>query len=341
MPVEIPASAIAAGEHVVHFYEHDEQLVATVGPYLAAAIGAGETAIVIATETHRRAMASALVADGVDLSRAAGEGRFIAIDAAATLATFTADGELERDGFDLVIGGLLRQAAESGRTVRAYGEMVSLLWEEGNVLAAIELETLWNDLGRELPFTLFCSYPAMSATGHTHAEALHHVCHLHSSVLTPAPGASVAAPAEEPADSSTERSLSASFAPEPNAPAQARHLVAHMLRRWGYEDRFVNEVILVVSELTCNAVRHAGSQFSVSVGVLEDSTLRVAVEDHAPLAASAPNGGLTPQPLHGLDVIDKLCGGDWGVQRTREGKIVWAQLSCGARLGEVLADAHL
>ncbi len=329
---------IADGEHVVQFYEHDDELVAALAPYLATAARAGETSIVIATEAHRRAIEQALAADGVDALRAADAGRFIPLDAAATLAALMPDGEINGQAFHHVIGGLVRRATASGRTVRAYGEMVSLLWEEGNVLAAIELETLWNDLGRELPFTLFCSYPATSVAGSAHTEALHQVCHLHSAVLTPVPGATVATRAQEPAGSSTELSVSARYAPEPNAPADARHLVAHMLRSWGYEDRFVHEVALVVSELTSNAVRHARSRFSLLVEVLEDSTLRVAVEDHAPLAASAANGGLTPQPLHGLGMIDMLCA-SWGVQRTRQGKIVWARLRCRS-VSAAPANAH-
>ena len=80
----------------------------------------------------------------------------------------------------------MRDAAASGRRVRAYGEMVALLWDAGDVLGAIELETLWHELGRELSFSLFCSYPASSVSGPEHAQALHQVCHLHSAVLRPA-----------------------------------------------------------------------------------------------------------------------------------------------------------
>ncbi len=31
--------------------------------------------------------------------------------------------------------------------VRAYGEMVDLLWKDGNVDGAVQLEALWNELG--------------------------------------------------------------------------------------------------------------------------------------------------------------------------------------------------
>jgi MEDS: MEthanogen/methylotroph, DcmR Sensory domain/Histidine kinase-like ATPase domain len=339
MAVGTREDSIATDAHVVHFYEHDAQLVAAVGPYLLAAVQTGDTAIMIATEPHRNAIEATLEADGIDLSQAAADGRLLALDAASTLAMLMCDGKIDREAFQEVIGGVMRRtAAASGRAVRAYGEMVSLLWDDGNVLAALELEALWNELGRELPFTLFCSYPATSVAGSEHAQALHHVCHLHSSVLTAAPVVSLTIEDRLSADSSTERAVRASLAPEPGAPAHARHLVADMLRRWGYGDRVVDDVTLVVSELTSNAVRHAQSQFSIEVEVQEGSALRVAVEDRMPLAASMPNGGLIPQPLHGLSLIEALCAG-WGVQRTRDGKIVWAELACEAPEGAAPTSA--
>jgi anti-sigma regulatory factor (Ser/Thr protein kinase) len=51
-------TAIGSGEHVVHFYEHDTELVAAVGTALTHAAQAGEVALVIATEAHRRAFES-------------------------------------------------------------------------------------------------------------------------------------------------------------------------------------------------------------------------------------------------------------------------------------------
>jgi hypothetical protein len=65
--------------------------------------------------------------------------------------------------------------------------MVTLLWQAGDVLSAIDLETLWNELAGELPFSLYCSYRSDSMMGHAQADALHEVCRLHSSVV-PAPG---------------------------------------------------------------------------------------------------------------------------------------------------------
>ncbi len=136
----------------------------------------------IATEEHRQAFADFLERDGVDLDDARARGTLVLLDAAATMAAFIDDGQIDHGAFHAAVGGLIRGAGGGGRRVRAYGEMVALLWDAGDVLAAIELECLWNDLRRELPFSLFCAYRAASVAGSELTTALHDVCSLHSTV---------------------------------------------------------------------------------------------------------------------------------------------------------------
>jgi hypothetical protein len=310
---------VADGAHVVKFYEHDAELVAAVGPYLAAAVQAEEVALVIATEPHRRAFESALHAHGVDVESAKATGGLLSLDAATTMSQFRARGKIDHDAFHEVIGGVLRAASADGRPIRAYGEMVALLWDFGDVIAAIELEQLWHELGRELPFTLFCSYPTASVATVEHTQALAQVCHLHSSVLSPAVEQSTPSGA-----TSAQTGISATFGADPDSPGRARRLVVDILQRWGASNRLVNDVALLVSELSTNAVRHAYSSFSVTVRAA-GSMLHVAVRDGAPLAETPPEAWLIPEPLHGLSLVGALCS-RWGVDDTRDGKLVWAEL---------------
>lgn len=312
--------AVESGEHVVQFYEHESELLRAVVPYLAAAAVGGEVAIVIATEAHRRAFEGELQADGIDLVKAGDDGRFFSLDAATTMASFIADGKIDHEAFREVIGGLVRTASETGRPIRAYGEMVALLWDVGDVLAAIELETLWNDLAREVSFSLFCAYPAASVAGSEHAEALHQVCHLHSSVLHP----TAEGVPEGAVDGSSETEVTADFPAEHDSPGRARRLVAKALRQWGHDDRLVEDATLVLSELATNAVVHAGSPFSVAVRV-NDSVLHIAVRDATPLAATTRENGLVARTGHGLSLIDVLST-HWGVEGIPDGKVVWAKL---------------
>lgn len=169
--VELDDITVEAGEHVVHFYEGESQLAQTAGGYLCAALEGGSVALVIATEEHRRLFSSALAAAGLDPVALSRDGRLILLDAADTMARITRAGAVDRDGFRTIVGSVVRRAAETGRPVDAYGEMVALLWEAGDVLAAIELEEAWNDLAGELPFALLCAYRSESAQEQEQVEA--------------------------------------------------------------------------------------------------------------------------------------------------------------------------
>jgi anti-sigma regulatory factor (Ser/Thr protein kinase) len=309
--VETHCIDAAVGEHVVQFYENDAQLVAGVGPYLAAALHAGDVAIAIATEAHREAFETYLRNEGIDLDEARAEEQLILLDAASTLASLTSAGEIREQAFRAVIGGLVRRSVESGRLVHAYGEMVSLLWDAGDVLAAIELERLWNDLGRELPFSLYCAYPSASVADAEHADRLHQICHLHSQVLD--------VPAGEARTHA--RVLEASFPATREAPGDARRLLVGALSRQGCERASVEAAALVLSELASNAVRHVGSPFSVSA-TIEHSILRVAVED---IGSPSAHGAMPVRRTRGLGVVDTMAL-RWGVGDARPGKTVWAEL---------------
>jgi MEDS: MEthanogen/methylotroph, DcmR Sensory domain len=307
--------AVRDCEHTVHLYARDCELIARLSTYVAGAARAGEAAIVIATEPHRRALQVELESQGIDLVELSRAGRYVWLDAASTLASFTGDGAIDHDALHEVIGGLLGRAGEAGRTVRVYGEMVALLWDDGHVPAAIELEKLWNALASEYRFSLLCSYPAASLTGSEHADALREVCQTHSSVC-----ADIVL--EDP---SRQIELPAEFPRERDSPGRARRLVTAALERQGYEDALVRDVALVLSELATNAVVHAGSAFAVSIKP-EEKGLRVSVGDSKPLVSAERRGGLDVRRGHGLDVID-LLSSSWDAKNDGEGgKVIWAEL---------------
>jgi MEDS: MEthanogen/methylotroph, DcmR Sensory domain len=171
----------------VQFYARDSELTESVSEYALGALREGGIAVLIATEEHHQAIERQLHAAGVDPARAASEGSLISFDASATLRMFMPDGKIDPGSFRQLIGAVAREAAArtngSHRPIRAFGEMVALLWDEGNVPAAIELEELWNELQAAHDFALLCAYPRASVQGEQHADALTHVCQLHSAVL--------------------------------------------------------------------------------------------------------------------------------------------------------------
>ena len=139
--------------------------------------------VVLASPRHAHGFAAWLAASGVDVDAAVADGTYRVLDARETLERFLVNGHPDARRFDDVVGAHVRSAAATGRRVYAYGEMVALLWDDGRVNAAIELETLWNDLGLSVPFSLFCAYPSSSVTSEDQAELLSQVCCLHTAVL--------------------------------------------------------------------------------------------------------------------------------------------------------------
>jgi hypothetical protein len=297
-------------EHAVHFYESNAELAAAVVPYLAAGARAHEALVVIAGEAHRRDFEAGLEAEGVDLAQARAGGTLVSLDAAATLAAFMPGGELSRAAFEQVVGGLLRETARRASGIRAYGEMVAVLWGAGNVVGAIQLERLWNELARELEFSLFCAYPAASVDRPDRQDALHEVCELHSVVV--------------PSARADPRTGAMRLPPDSEAAARARRFVRSTLRRWGLAGSVIDHAMLVASELAANAIVHAESSFLIEIRA-RDSAVRVAVSDDE----SAPRSPWTTEPMHGLSIVDALCD-RWGVSAVGAGKTVWAVLPAGA-----------
>jgi hypothetical protein len=82
-----------------------------------------------------------------------------------------------------VVGGVIAQAGGRYPRVRAFGEMVALLWTEGNEDAALQLEKLWNDLVQMYAFPLFCAYPLSGFSRAVHAKKLLKICAEHSHVI--------------------------------------------------------------------------------------------------------------------------------------------------------------
>jgi hypothetical protein len=171
--------------HSVQFYEDDAFLLDGLSRFVGSALGAGDAAIVITTQAHRTGLAQRMEARGLDVAQAVAEDRYLALDAAETLATFMVDGWPEPGRFETAIGDVIGRAAAAADQPRvaAFGEMVALLWAEGNADAAIRLEQLWNDLAQRYPFYLHCAYPMRLFAQYGDARRIADVCAIHRHVM--------------------------------------------------------------------------------------------------------------------------------------------------------------
>jgi signal transduction histidine kinase/ActR/RegA family two-component response regulator len=170
-------------EHFVQFYEADGFLLNSLSGFIGRAIHADDGAVVVATEAHRNGLDELLQANGLDVTTAKSRGQYVSLDAAETLSKFMVDGAPEPGRFNEFMGGVIASVTDGRTRISAFGEMVSLLWAEGNHPAAIRLEELWNHLQRTHSFSLFCAYPMNGLSGERFIEATGSVCKVHSRVI--------------------------------------------------------------------------------------------------------------------------------------------------------------
>jgi hypothetical protein len=172
-------------EHAVQFYRTDDFLIRAVVDYLAAGLSIGQPAIVVATEPHRRAIAHALRARSLDPEEILGEREAVWLDARETLSAFMEGGRPNPDLFMSTVGRVFEKLLRkrSYLIVRGYGEMVDLLWKDGNTDGAIAVEELWNELAHQYSFSLLCAYAVDDCLKEAQTEALKRMCGQHSNAL--------------------------------------------------------------------------------------------------------------------------------------------------------------
>jgi PAS domain S-box-containing protein len=170
-------------DHSVHFYQDDEALFGVVTDFLGAGLRSGQPAIVIATAAHVDAFTRGLRAT-IDLDEALEGGRLLFLDADATLAEFMVAGMPDEARFNATVGALIQERLRdsAGAGLRAFGEMVEVLWRAGHRQAAIRLEEYWHRLAARHPFALLCAYSMGNFFNAAIEPSLEDVCNTHTYV---------------------------------------------------------------------------------------------------------------------------------------------------------------
>lgn len=169
--------------HAVRFYESKESLCRTVADFLGEGLALGQPALVIATPQHREALLHELRARRVDVDSGQAAGDLMLLDAREMLNTFMVGSMPDATSFKIHVPAAIDRLCRGRKdcTIHAYGEMVDVLWQDGQRAAAIRLEILWNQLAMTHDFSLLCGY----AMGNFYKDAgMREVCAHHSHVVT-------------------------------------------------------------------------------------------------------------------------------------------------------------
>jgi hypothetical protein len=172
-------------EHVVQIYGDDRVFLDGLEGFVANGLRNGEAAIVIATATHLHGLEKRMRQNGVDVERAREESRYVPRLAEDVLVEFMVKDWPDEALFLQSMEKLIRTArGEGNRRVRAFGEMVAILWARGNHAATIHLELLWTKVLSSEKFPLFCAYPRDTFSKNA-TESIVEICRIHSRVAPP------------------------------------------------------------------------------------------------------------------------------------------------------------
>lgn len=170
--------------HSVQYYENDAFLISLVKQHVITGLEKGETCIIVVTDEHKRGAIAAM--SRLELARAQQamqDGQLLICDAHETLASIVSQGNPDNGRFFEHVGKVIERALIDGRPVRAFGEMVALLYADGNEHGALLLEDMWNMLQKQHSFSLVCAYPLKYFGMKAHCQAFTQISNKHTMII--------------------------------------------------------------------------------------------------------------------------------------------------------------
>ena len=190
-------STVAGSRHTVQFHSNDSHALDESASLWLRHFGRASRSSSSLTRRPALASLSACRRGRLTLQCWQSGDRYVAQDSALALSHVMHEGRPDKERVAAMIHGLdlLRLAVPNrprGR-LTIVGDMSASLCRNGNFEAALELERIWNDLTRALPFFTVCSYPIDCFENSEALNLLSNVCAAHSAVTS---GTSRGAPHE-------------------------------------------------------------------------------------------------------------------------------------------------
>ncbi|MEX2232885.1 MAG: MEDS domain-containing protein [Cyclobacteriaceae bacterium] len=173
---------IAPSDHILQIYDDDAEFIDILASYVSSGFNSGESVVIIATPEHLKSLNQRLRDQGYDLFSLTLQDQYIPLNAKETLEQFMINGWPDENLFFHLLTTLLLRARKKVRPVRAFGEMVALLWSQGYSGATVHLEHLWTRFCQLEQFRLFCAYPKVGFTENAVASIIK-ICGCHNKII--------------------------------------------------------------------------------------------------------------------------------------------------------------
>jgi hypothetical protein len=172
-------------DHIVQLYQDQEFLNRAVCRFAAAAIANGEGVILVPTAAHWDAFRPRLESQGVNVKAAQERGQLSVVDADTLLPQFMRNAMPDAPVFLGLAADVIARARGAGEypKVRWWGEMVNILWEQGNTAASMTLEDQFDRLAHDHDIAIFCSFVMDNFDGEVHTRMLPRLGENHSHLI--------------------------------------------------------------------------------------------------------------------------------------------------------------
>lgn len=178
-------SSAGPRDHIVQLYQDQQFLNRAVCRFAAGAIANGEGVILVPTAAHWEAFRPRLEAEGVDVHAAQARGQLSVVDADELLPRFMRDAMPDAPVFMGLAADMIGNTRDNARypKVRWWGEMVNVLWEQGNVGASMSLEDQFDRLAKHHEIAIFCSFVMDNFNNDVHSRLLPRLGQNHSHLI--------------------------------------------------------------------------------------------------------------------------------------------------------------
>jgi hypothetical protein len=146
------------GRHFAQFHRDQDALADSIQLFFEGGLRRGNCLLAIAENQSADRVLDRLTESKFHPQALISSGQLAVVDARVLIAQFVSDGATEWSRFRATLSAILERLRPFGRGIRIYCELSSLLWEDGNPEAAIQIEQHWNALAKAYAFSLYCGY---------------------------------------------------------------------------------------------------------------------------------------------------------------------------------------
>jgi hypothetical protein len=171
--------------HIVQLYQDEDFYGEAISHFAAEGIARGESIILVATKPHWQNISHRLEGKGLDLAGLFRRGQLTLLDADDTLPKFMAGNDPDGRIFKPLAQQTIAKARAGGAypRVRWWGEMVNVLYVNGNPRGSNRLEQLFDEVAHEESIAIFCSFHMDKFDPKIYDGAFGNVCRTHSHVI--------------------------------------------------------------------------------------------------------------------------------------------------------------